>query len=378
MNLLPDFSSGDLNTKKSFELLSLGWNEFFYEPARLLQRPGLAAARVSMQHKKLYHVLTETGEYEAAIAGKLRHECVTLADFPVVGDWVIVKINPEDGTAVIHEVLPRRTKVSRDTGTRKGRRKITDEQVLVANVDTIFLVASLNEELNPNRIERYLTMIWGGGARPVLILNKADLCQDVEASLLFLRETLRDVPVHVISAATGQGMDQLNTYFRSGETIALLGSSGTGKSTIINAILGKEQFRVHETSSYKDRGRHTTTHREMIVLQQGSLLIDNPGLRSVQIWDGEEGTARSFEDMEKLAGQCRFNDCCHLAEPDCAVRAAIDAGQVSQERYSNYLKLQNERDFHARRENWPTRDSNKKRWKTIAKARRRLNQQEGR
>jgi ribosome biogenesis GTPase / thiamine phosphate phosphatase len=376
MNSRPDFNAAVADIGKSPDLWSLGWSEFHEKHACLRERPGLTAARVSMQQKKHYHVLTETGEYEAVIAGKLRHESAATADFPVVGDWVFVAFSAAEKKAVIHEVLPRRTKISRDTATRTGRRQIAEEQVLVANVDTIFLVASLNEELNPNRIERYLAMILGGGARPVLILNKADLCQDVDEALVLLREIIRDLPVHVISAVTGQGIDQLNSYFQSGETIAFLGSSGVGKSTILNAILGKEQFRVHETSSYKDRGRHTTTQREMIRLQQGSLLIDNPGLRGVQIWDGDEATAQSFTDIEELAGLCRFKDCRHLAEPDCAVHAAIDAGRLSQERVSNYLKLQKEQEYRSRRENWATRDSSKKRWKQISKLRRQKRQYE--
>jgi ribosome biogenesis GTPase / thiamine phosphate phosphatase len=378
MNSPTDLNSSDSNTPKVYDLYSLGWNDFHQQSASRGTDAGWTIARVCSRQKNSYRVLTEHGEWDAVTTGKLRHGSTTTADFPVVGDWVFVVFSAAENKAVIHEVLPRRSKISRDTAMRTERRQMAEEQVLVANVDTIFLVASLNEELNPKRIERYLTMIWGGGARPVLILNKADLCQDIDEALSLLQEILRDVPVHVISAVTGRGIEQLDVYFKSGETIAFLGSSGVGKSTILNAILGKEQFRVHETSSYKDRGRHTTTQREMIMLQQGSLLIDNPGLRGVQIWEGEEGTAKSFADIEELAVQCRFNDCRHLAEPDCAVRAAIDAGSISQERYSNYLKLQKEHDFRARRENQPRQDSTKKRWKAIAKARRHLNQQEGR
>ncbi|MBN1561461.1 ribosome small subunit-dependent GTPase A [candidate division KSB1 bacterium] len=325
-----------------------------------------------MQQKKQYRVLTESGEFPAVIAGKLRHAAESMADFPAVGDWVLVNLNSDEGKAIIHHVLPRRTKISRDTTTRKGRRPIADEQVLVANIDTIFLVAALNEELNLRRIERYLTVIWDSGAKPVLLLNKSDLCEDIDDLLPQIEEVAIGVDVHVLSATNNEGLDVLRRYLDAGTTVALLGSSGVGKSTIINKIIGREKFSVAQTGEYKDKGRHATTFREMVVLESGGILIDNPGLRSIQLWDGEEGMAKSFADIEQFAIDCRFKDCRHLNEPGCAVRRAVASSELPAERYESYLKLQKELDFRARKENWAGRQNTKRRWKSIAKSVRRM------
>ncbi len=349
------------------DLKKLGWNDFFAAHYAEYKDEHFLPARVSLQQKKQYRVLTEQGEYDAVIAGKLRHEAESLADFPVIGDWVLVKLNSDD-KAIIHHILPRRTKFSRDTTTRKGRQQIADEQVLVSNVDTIFIVAALNEELNPRRIERYLTVIWDSGAQPVLILNKADSCDNVEEAVDIMQDVAIGVQVHVMSAVQNKGVDVLNQYLSDGTSVALLGSSGVGKSTIINQMLGEEKFKVADIGDYKDKGRHTTTHRELVVLESGGILIDNPGIRSIQMWDGEEGITKSFEDLERFAQHCRFNDCKHVNEPDCGVLAAVEAGELDQDRYDSYLKLQNELAFRARKENWVTRQNTKKRWKSISKS----------
>ncbi len=357
-------------------LIELGWNEFFQAQRNQFDDNELVAARVSLQQKKQYRVLTEAGEYDALILGKLRHKAESMADFPVIGDWVLVKVNPDD-KAIIHYILPRRTKISRDTTTRKGRQQIADEQVLVANVDIIFLVTALNEELNLRRIERYLTVIWDSGAQPVLILNKADLCDNVDEVVELIQEIAMGVDVHVMNALDNDGVAALHAHLSEGKTAALLGSSGVGKSTIINRILGHEKFKVADIGDFKDKGRHTTTHRELVLLDSGGILIDNPGIRSIQIWDGEEGLTKSFEDIEELSQYCRFNDCKHLNEPDCAVLAAVDTGELDADRYDSYLKLQGELNYRARKENWVTRQNTKKRWKTIAKTRRQINKERG-
>ena len=349
-----------------YDLASLGWDAFFERHSRLEAGSCLLPARISMQQKKLYRVLTEFGEREAIIAGKLRHGAATLADFPVVGDWVLVRTG-SDGRVIIERVLPRKTKISRDTGTRKGRRKITDEQVIVANVDTVFLVAAMNEEFNSSRIDRYMTLILDGGAKPVLLLNKADLCADVEPFWNAVRPIAETSPVHIVSATEGYGLNALYAYLKSGETAALLGSSGVGKSTLINALLGMERLTVAETAAYKDRGRHATTHRELIILPSGGLLIDNPGMRSLQLWEGDKGAVQSFPEIELYAQRCRFNDCRHLNEPGCAVRQALAKHKISVERYSSFIKLQEELKFRAQKENWAKRESQQKRWKQTAK-----------
>ncbi|MBN1481048.1 ribosome small subunit-dependent GTPase A [candidate division KSB1 bacterium] len=358
-------------------LFDLGWNDFFQAHYHEYSHGELSRARVSLQQKKHYRVIGEFGEKDAVIAGKLRHTAESMADFPVIGDWVLTKNTPNEDKAIIQHILPRRTKISRDTTTRKGRQQIADEQVLVANVDTIFLVAALNEELNPRRIERYLTVIWDSGAQPVLLLNKADLCNSVEEIVEYLKEITIGVDIHVLSATEGSGVSVLHNYLSSGKTVALLGSSGVGKSTIINRILGAEKFKVAETGEYKDKGRHTTTHRELVVLQGGGILIDNPGMRSIQLWDGEEGLIKSFDDIEQIAAYCRFNDCQHINEPDCAVLRAVAEGELSPDRYESYLKLQGEIAYRARKENWVTRQNSKKRWKSISKSIRQINKWRG-
>lgn len=350
------------------KLADLGWNDFFQAYSNEYSQGEFARARVSLQQKKHYRVIGERGEQDAVIAGKLRHAAESLADFPVIGDWVLTKTQPNDDKAVIHHILPRRTKISRDTTTRKGRQQIADEQVLVANVDTIFLVAALNEELNPRRIERYLTVIWDSGAQPVLLLNKADLCDDAGDIMNYMQEIALGVNIHVLSAIEGGGVETLQDYLAPGKTVALLGSSGVGKSTIINKILGADKFKVADIGEYKDKGKHTTTHRELVVLQGGGILIDNPGMRSIQLWDGEEGISKSFHDIEQFAAFCRFKDCRHISEPGCAVMHAVEKGELASDRCESYLKLQGELAYRARKENWVTRQNTKKRWKTRSKS----------
>ena len=349
------------------ELEKLGWDNFFQAHYHAFEDNNFTVARISLQQKKMYSVMTEAGEFPAVILGRLRHDAESLADFPVVGDWVLVKIKDDDEIAVIHHILPRKTKISRNTSARKDKKIIADEQVIVANIDTAFVVAALNEELNPRRIERYLTVIWDSGATPVLLLNKADLCEDIETVLEELQEIAVGVSVHVLSAAEEEGLDALQPHLGEGKTIALLGSSGVGKTTIINKLLGTDDLKVADIGDYKDKGRHTTTYRSLIVLPQGGLLIDNPGLRAVSLWDGEEGIKKSFQDIEEFGENCRFSDCQHINEPGCAVQEALIDNKISTDRYESYLKLQKELAHRSRKENWAMRQNTKKRWKTLSK-----------
>jgi ribosome biogenesis GTPase len=314
----------------SFDLQRLGWSPFFAEPFQQYESDGLVPGRVAVQERGSYLVYTEDGERWAEVTGRLRHDTASSADFPAVGDWVALDDR-------IHAVLPRRTKFSRKVAFLK-----TEEQVLAANVDVVFLVMALTErDFNPRRLERYLATAWESGAEPVVVLSKADLCDDVPGHLAEAEGVAYGVPVHVTSAVTGDGLDALRASFAGDRTAALLGSSGVGKSTLINAFLGSELLRTNEIRA-DGRGRHTTTHRELVPLPEGGLLLDTPGMRELQLWTADSGLDETFTDVTELAARCRFNDCSHDGEPGCAVRAALAEGSLEAERYASYEKLQRE------------------------------------
>jgi ribosome biogenesis GTPase len=314
----------------SFDLTRLGWSPFFAESFQQYESTGLVPGRVAVEERGSYLVYAEDGERWTGVAGRLRHDAAGPADFPAVGDWVALDER-------IHAVLPRRTKFSRKVAFLK-----TEEQVLAANVDVVFLVMALTErDFNSRRLERYLATAWESGAEPVVVLSKADLCDEVPLRLAEAEGVAFGVPVHVTSAFTGEGLDQLRAHFAGGRTAALLGSSGVGKSTLINAFAGTELLRTNELRS-DGRGRHTTTHRELVPLAEGGLLLDTPGMRELQLWSADSGLDETFADVTELAGQCRFNDCSHDGEPGCAVRAALADGSLDAERLASYEKLQRE------------------------------------
>lgn len=320
-------------------LEDLGWNESFAACFAPYSAEGLVPARVVAQ-RGLNRVSTGEAEHYADLAGRLRHELEGpggAAGFPAVGDWVVFRPPTGEGRGLIHAVLPRRSKFSRKVA---GQR--TEEQVVAANVDTLFLVSGLDGDFNPRRIERYLTAAWDSGARPVVVLNKLDRCADPERCLLEAEAVSMGVPVHRVSARTGEGCEALREYLRPGETVSLLGSSGVGKSTLINRLLGREAQRTGDVREGDDRGRHTTTHRELLSLPEGGLLIDTPGLREVQLWEGDQGIESTFGDIEELAEGCRFSDCRHQGEPGCAVGEALARGDLAAERLESYRKLQRE------------------------------------
>lgn len=317
----------------------LGWNDFFASAFAPYVEQGLVPARVVAQ-KGLTQVSTGEAEMYADLAGKLRHELKGpggAAGYPAVGDWTALRLPTGDGRAMIHAILPRKSKFSRKT---PGHR--TEEQVVAANVDTIFLVSGLDGDFNPRRIERYLTAAWDSGARPVVVLNKLDRCDDPETCLLETQSIAMGVPVHRVSALTGEHVEELAPYLGAGQTVSLLGSSGVGKSTLTNRLLGREVQRTAGVREGDDRGRHTTTHRELFVAPTGGLLIDTPGLREIQLWEGDQGIESAFADVEALAEGCRFADCRHQGEPGCAVAAAAESGELTAERLESYRKLQRE------------------------------------
>ena len=341
------------------DLHELGWNDGFQRCFDALAGNDYTVGRVAAEFKHLYRVYYEHGELLATVSGKLRHTAQGREAFPAVGDWVAMTLSGHE-QAVIHDILPRKSKFS-----RKAAGLVTDEQIVAANIDTVFLVNALNHDFNARRIERYLTLTWDSGASPVVVLTKADLCDDVEAAIRRVEEVAIGVAVHAISCVTGEGLDELAPYIATGHTVALLGSSGAGKSTIVNRLLGTEVQRTQEVRQGDDRGRHTTTYRELIPMPGGGLLIDTPGMRELQLWGTDEGLADAFGDITQLASQCRFHDCSHRNEPGCAVQEALRWGRLDPSRYENYVKLQKEQAYLARKENIRELLAEKNRWKKI-------------
>lgn len=315
-------------------LQDLGWDDFFARAFEPFAQEGLVPARVLAQIG-LYRLSTGEGELLADAAGRLRREADS-GGMPAVGDWVALRL-PESGEqGTIQAVVPRKSKFSRKAA---GHRVV--EQVVAANVDTVLLVTGLDGDFNPRRIERYLTAAWDSGARPVLVLNKADRAEDAEALREEVESIAMGVPVHLVSAKTGEGCVELAGYLGPGQTVGLLGSSGVGKSTLINRLLGREIQRTSEVRESDDRGRHTTTHKELFFAPGGGLVLDTPGMREIQLWEGE-GLAGAFSDIEELAAGCRFRDCQHNGEPGCAIEAALASGELDPERLESYRKLQAE------------------------------------
>jgi ribosome biogenesis GTPase len=327
-------------------LSGLGWSDYFARRLTEHGGEGLRPGRVTSQEKLLYLVHDGKAELAAELSGRFRHEAEQHGEFPAVGDWVAIRPHGED-RAIIQALLPRRTAISRKV---PGGR--TAEQVLAANVDTIFLVAGLDQEFNPRRIERYVTAMLGSGATTVVVLNKTDICPDPAAAVVQLGPVELMVEVLQVSAKAGTGLDAIRSYVRSGETVAFVGSSGVGKSTIINRLLGFDRQQTGEVSKAVGKGKHITTRRELIPLPGGGLLMDTPGLRELQLWGDESDVDGAFEDIEALARECRFRDCRHKLEPGCAVRAALEEGTLDPERLRNFQKLQRELRFLAKRQFW--------------------------
>jgi ribosome biogenesis GTPase / thiamine phosphate phosphatase len=330
---------------------------------RLKQNDEMILGRVALEHKRMYRVWTEHGELLCEVTGKFSFDAVNREDYPAVGDWVILKPRVEEGKGTIYTVLPRFSKFS-----RKSAGRTAEEQIVAANVDTIFLVNSLNEDLNLRRIERYLLLAWESGANPVIILSKADLSDDIEEKLSAVQAiAFGGVPVISISAEMMSGLEQLSPYLQPGKTVALLGSSGVGKSTLTNRLLGDEKQVVQEIRGADDKGRHTTTHRELIQLPNGSILIDTPGMRELQLWESSEGLSETFSDIDELAEECRFRDCQHNDEPGCAVVGAIVEGALAPERLTSYNKLQKELSYIERKADKRAQTEVKNKWKNITK-----------
>jgi ribosome biogenesis GTPase / thiamine phosphate phosphatase len=346
----------------------IGWSSFFAKSFESHYQQDYTVGRVALEHKNTYILYTEHGELSAEVTGKIRYRASGREDFPAVGDWVVISARDSENRATIHAVLPRKSKLSRKTVGSK-----TQEQIVATNIDTVFLVCGLDGDFNLRRIERYLVLVWESGANPVILLNKADLCDDVERCRDEVEEIALGVPIIVLSAAKNQGLDALTPYLSKGQTVALLGSSGVGKSTLTNQLVGKAVQTVQEVRQRDDRGRHTTTHRELIILPSGGLLIDTPGMREIQIWAKDESLQETFTDIETLATQCRFQDCQHDSEPGCAVRKALEDGTLDYQRLLNHQKLQKELGYLVRKQDQKAYLAEKEKWKKITKSLRQQN-----
>jgi ribosome biogenesis GTPase / thiamine phosphate phosphatase len=342
-------------------IASLGWGEALADTFQPHADAGLRPGRVAIQHRGAYVLLAEEGEVWANVSGRLRHAADSTADLPAVGDWVAYDFPAGSERAAVQAILPRRSAFR-----RKQAGHETAEQVVAANVDVLYLVTSLNQDLNVRRIERYMTLAWESGADPVVVLTKADLCPDVEPALALVESVTFGVPVHVTSALTGAGFDDVRAHLDGGRTGAAVGSSGVGKSTLINGLCGEERLATREIRD-DGRGRHTTTHRELIVLPGAGCVIDTPGMRELQLWDSAEGLERAFEDIEVVIAACRFSDCAHDTEPGCAVQSGLADGSLDGERFQSYQKLQRELHYLEIRHDARARSEVRKRWRAINK-----------
>ncbi|HEX6210664.1 MAG TPA: ribosome small subunit-dependent GTPase A [Methylomirabilota bacterium] len=355
-------------------LTDFGWTETLAGAFAPHAEAGLEPARVSVAYGATFRVITAEGDCLADVSGRMRHEARSRRDLPAVGDWVALKPTTiAGGRATIQALLPRKSLFS-----RKVAGEETVEQIVAANVDTVFIMTALDHDFNLRRLERYLTMTWESGATPVILLNKTDLSDEVAARRAEVDRIATGVPVHPISARHGRGLDQLTPYFGRGQTVALLGSSGVGKSTLINRLLGEERLRTGEVRESDSRGRHTTTHRELVPLPGGALLIDTPGMRELQLWSADSGMVEAFEDIAALAAGCYFADCRHESEPRCAVKQAVAEGRLDAARLESHHKLRREQDALRARQDVLAQQERKKNDRKGSRALRKHLQSKGR
>lgn len=312
---------------------------------------GYSLARVSVQYRNIYKIETNDREMLASVCGKLKYELENKEDYPAVGDWVVYK--SEDNTnAIIYKILKRKTTICRKVAGSKS-----DEQILATNVDKIFITMSLNNDFNLRRLERYINIAWDSGAKPIIVLTKVDLCEDLNEKLQEVESVSIGIDIIAVSAVSGEGVEEVKKFIGSKDTIVFIGSSGVGKSTLINKLLNKNIQITKEIGEY-DKGRHTTTHRELFVLDSGGVIIDTPGMRELQLSKGD--LESTFKDIEEIAMECRFTDCKHKSEPGCAVKKAIEEGLITKERFKSYEKIQRELMYAEKRRQSKERRNNKK------------------
>ncbi len=341
------------------DLMNWGWVQYRKMDVNRFLSPGQSIARVTAVFRDHCLLFLSDGERMGQVTGRFRHLVQDSALFPAVGDWVVVEC-PDEGLALIHEVLPRRSVLSR---AQAGR--ATEEQVLAANVDVMFVMTAFDEDFNVRRIERYAVMARQAGMDPVVVLNKSDLACEADVRVNEARAVSPGGAVHCVSAKTGEGIDAVKFYLQEGKTGVFLGSSGVGKSTLLNALLGSDVQETNPIRVSDGKGRHTTTTRQMFLLPEGGLVIDTPGLREIQLWADETILSEVFSEIDVLARSCRYKDCQHKAEPGCAVKGALDSGVLPMDRYNGYLKLQKELAYLKRKQDPTQRSNTKRRWKKI-------------
>jgi ribosome biogenesis GTPase len=352
----------------TFDLNELGWDETWAKSFAPFAANGLIPARVAIEFNHIYRLFAQSGELQAQHAGKLRHEAESREQLSAVGDWVAALPTAGEASATIEAVLPRRSKFS-----RKVAGELTQEQIVAANIDTVFLVMGLDGDYNPRRLERYLMLAFESGARPVVILNKSDVANHLSEDLDEICGLADGIPVHAISAKARSGIDVIESYLGPGKTGALLGSSGVGKSTLVNALVGGELLKTQDVRASDSRGRHTTRHRQLIALPSGrGLLVDTPGMRELQLWTQGEGSRETFDDILELAQGCHFTDCRHRDEPRCAVKQAVEEGKLSAERLDGFLKLRDEVQSLESRKNVRAQIDEKRKMKTVSQSLKKL------
>ena len=356
-------------------LTYFGWNDGFARVFAPYRNEGFAAGRITLEQKNVYMVACEAhGEIPALATGIMLYDALSREALPVVGDWVVIRVlGKEAPSATIHAILPRASLFSRNAA---GARDTV--QPVAANIDIACVLTGLDDNFNLRRIERYLLQIRASHARPVVLLTKADLCAESDRYCRAVRAVAGDAGVHAISTMTGAGLAELHQYLQPGITAALLGSSGVGKSTLLNHLLGAEVMRTQQVRADDSRGRHTTTHRQLFMLPSGAMLIDTPGMRALQLWGAEDDVSTAFPDIVALSAHCRFDDCRHEREPACAVRSAIISGELDPARFANYQKMQRELQHLAARTDRQVEQAIKLKWKQIHKLGKEIKKQRGR
>jgi ribosome biogenesis GTPase len=345
-------------------LASLGWDAAWAETFASFGAQGHRPGRVVAVHRETSIVRDGSGDRPAGVSGAFRFDALGHLDFPTVGDWVAVA-----GDGVIAAVLPRRSVFKRMASDASRRNTgIDDEQIMASNIDVALLVAGLDNDFNLRRIERYLAVAESSGITPIVVLNKSDLADDVDGRLVAVDAIAPGVTTVAVSARTGAGLDDLRALLLPMQTAAILGSSGVGKSTLVNALLGEDRQATAEVRGSDSRGRHTTTHRELFELPNGALLVDTPGIRALEVLGADEGVDAAFDDVVELAAACRFSDCRHHGEPGCAVRAALDDGRLTEERLASHRKLEREAARATREHDPRARAENRRTWKIIHKS----------